>query len=103
MSSTRTPYGSGTTSSPARQWPRQPPRRWTMVLFGRLNPETDRVKQGRLGVAAFARAYRDALNQAGSPAALREPRLRLFGVDADDEPELRAFAEKEAGAVLDIH
>ncbi|HMH53619.1 MAG TPA: glycosyltransferase family 4 protein, partial [Candidatus Acidoferrum sp.] len=83
--------------------PIEPPKRWTVVLFGRLNPETDRIKQGRLGVAAFARACRDALNQAGLPEILRNARLKLFGVDATDETELRAFAAEQADAVLDIH
>jgi glycosyltransferase involved in cell wall biosynthesis/tetratricopeptide (TPR) repeat protein len=83
--------------------PVEPPKRWTMVLFGRLNPETDRIKQGRLGVAAFARAYRDAWDQPGQPAALREGRLKLFGVDARDETELRVFAAEAADAVVDIH
>lgn len=65
--------------------PVEPPKRWTMVLFGRLNPETDRIKQGRLGVAAFARAYRDAWKQPGlvstsGPACDNAALQRLFRI-----------------------
>ena len=83
--------------------PMEPPKRWTMILFGRLNPETDRIKQGRLGVVSFARAYRNALDQAGLAMVLRDPRLKLFGVDSRDEEDLRALAAEQAGAVVDIH
>jgi glycosyltransferase involved in cell wall biosynthesis/tetratricopeptide (TPR) repeat protein len=83
--------------------PAQPPRRWTMLLFGRLDPETDRIKQGRLGIAAFAQAHRDAVSNAGLSAELRAPRLKLFGIDPSDEADLRAFAEREAGGVVDFH
>lgn len=80
------------------------PTRWTMVLFGRLNSEANRLKQGRLAIAAFARAYRHAREQPGLPKVLREPRprLKLYGVEAKEELEIREFAALESGAALDI-
>jgi glycosyltransferase involved in cell wall biosynthesis len=80
-----------------------PPKRWTVLLFGRLDPDTDAVKQGRLGVAAFARAYRDALTNATLPSILRDrPRLKLYGIAPPDEQDLRELACDEAGAALDL-
>ena len=80
------------------------PKRWTALLFGRLDPQSDCIKQSRLGVAALARSYNDALKDDTMPKALRDrPRVKLFGIAANDEPELRAFCAQEAGAVLDLH
>ncbi len=80
-----------------------PPKRWTVLLFGRLDPESDRIKQGRLGVAAFATCYRDALNQAVLSPALRDrPRMKLYGIEPTEEAELREFANAQAGAALDF-
>jgi len=64
--------------------PKEPPNQWTAALFGRLNPETDRVKQTKLGIAGVARAFKDALDDPAAPPALRSrPRIKLFGVDAE--------------------
>nr|WP_262966393.1 tetratricopeptide repeat protein [Methylobacter psychrophilus] len=79
-------------------------KKLTAILFGRLNPETDRIKQTKLGVAAIARAYKLALTDPGAPAMLRDdcPRIKLFGVAEDGEGELRLFAEQQADAVLEL-
>jgi glycosyltransferase involved in cell wall biosynthesis len=82
----------------------QPPKQWTAVLFGRLNPETDRIKQAKLGVAAIAQTYKNANQDVGASPLLRNrPRIKLFGIDSNDEQELRQFAEEQADAVLDLH
>ncbi|MGZ5054644.1 MAG: glycosyltransferase family 4 protein [Methylobacter sp.] len=82
----------------------QPPKQWTAVLFGRLNPETDRIKQAKLGVAAIAQTYKNANQDVGASPLLRNrPRIKLFGIDSNDEQELRQFAEEQANAVLDLH
>jgi hypothetical protein len=56
--------------------PKPLPNKLTAVLFGRLNPETDRIKQTKLGVAAIAQAYKHAVNDSGAPAMLRDNRPR---------------------------
>lgn len=81
-----------------------PPNRWTVLLFGRLDPESDRIKQGRLGVAAFAATFKDALSQPGLSPVLRDrPRLKLYGIEPAEEAELREFAGQQAGAAPDFH
>jgi len=79
-------------------------KKLTAVLFGRLNPETDRIKQTKLGVAAIAQAYKQAVNDSGAPAMLRDsrPRIKLFGVAEDGESKLRLFAQQQADAVLEL-
>jgi glycosyltransferase involved in cell wall biosynthesis len=83
--------------------PKELPRRLMAVMFGRLDPDTDRIKQGCLGVAAFAAAYRKALNTPGLLQSLRDrPRLKLYGINPADESKLREFANEQAGAALDL-
>ncbi|WP_340124190.1 tetratricopeptide repeat protein [Methylobacter svalbardensis] len=102
-------FGSGSTQMLIPGLPNIDPKpisnKLTAVLFGRLNPETDRIKQTKLGVAAIAQAYKQAVNDSGAPAMLRDtrPRIKLFGVAEDGESELRLFAEQQAGAVLELH
>jgi tetratricopeptide (TPR) repeat protein/glycosyltransferase involved in cell wall biosynthesis len=102
-------FGSGSTQMLIPGLPNIDPKplsnKLTAVLFGRLNPETDRIKQTKLGVAAVAQAYKQAVNDSGAPAMLRDnrPRIKLFGVAEDGEGELRLFAEQQAGAVLELH
>jgi tetratricopeptide (TPR) repeat protein len=81
-------------------------------ISGRLSDDAKKIKQGHLGVAAFARAIHKADADSGLPDALRgtnEPKLTLRGVDferhdsedhADAETELKMFAQKHAGRVI---
>jgi hypothetical protein len=52
--------------------PRRTPTTFTACTFGRLDPENDRIKQGRLAVAGFADLCRRA-DDPGRPRALARP------------------------------
>ena len=52
--------------------PRRVPTTFTACTFGRLDPENDRIKQGRLAVAGFADLCRWA-DDPGRPRALARP------------------------------
>jgi glycosyltransferase involved in cell wall biosynthesis len=96
--------------------PQNAPHTFVAFLSGRLSDDAARIKQGQLGIAAFATAQRDARNE-GRPDALRkQPKLLLRGVDfegrledaslsaqPDPENELKQFAEKYAQAVVNLH
>lgn len=58
------------------------PARFSAVTFGRLNPHTDRVKQARLAVAAFASARGANYNQLEQDA-----RLTVIGLSKEQQPE----------------
>lgn len=102
-------YGEGKVSMiipglPTGIKPRTLPKTFTAVMFGRLDPDADRIKQGRLGIAAMGSAYRQTLENPGLPQILHDrPRLKLYGIDSNDETKLRKFAEEQAGAVFDFH
>jgi glycosyltransferase involved in cell wall biosynthesis len=92
------------------------PHSFVAFLSGRLTEDAARIKQGHLGIAAFARAQLDA-HKDGRPDILRkQPKLLLRGVDFegrlahpathnqhDLEVELNQFAESYAEAVVNIH
>jgi glycosyltransferase involved in cell wall biosynthesis len=96
--------------------PQIAPNTFVAFLSGRLSDDAARIKQGQLGIAAFATAQRDARHE-GRPDALRkQPKLLLRGVDfegqlgesslsaqQDPETELKEFAEKYAQAVVNLH
>jgi glycosyltransferase involved in cell wall biosynthesis len=71
------------------------------ITFGRLQRETDRIKQVRLAIAAFAdacsvRKYPDAV-----PAPLQgQPRLYVYGIGRAEESQLREYAARLADRVL---
>ena len=55
--------------------------RFSLITFGRMDRENDRIKQGALAVAGFGSAVREAHERAGSPAKLKDnPRFRLIGI-----------------------
>jgi len=56
--------------------------RLTVIAFGRLDVENDRIKQGRLAVAGFALACKRAENNLALPD-LMHPTLVLMGVDQE--------------------
>jgi tetratricopeptide (TPR) repeat protein len=92
------------------------PKTFEAFLSGRLSDDAARIKQGHLGIAAFATAEREA-RESGMPDALRkQPRLTLRGVDFENqltrsstserpnpETELKEFAEIYADAVINLH
>ena len=51
---------------------RESPRIFTAFLSGRLSDDAARIKQGHLGIAAFAKAHREACNS-GMPQGLCRP------------------------------
>lgn len=93
--------------------PQETPKTFVAFLSGRLSADAARIKQGHLGVAAFAAAERKARID-GVPDALRkQPKLLLRGVDfenkladfspGDVETNLKKFAEQYAEAVINLH
>lgn len=95
---------------------REAPQTFTAFFSGRLSDDAARIKQGHLGVAAFARAQHEA-RAAGMPASLcRQPKLVLRGVDfgrhagamagpppADTSADLARFAANYAQGEIDLH
>jgi hypothetical protein len=91
------------------------PNTFVAFLSGRLSDDAARIKQGHLGIAAFAKAQLDA-RESGMPDALRyEPKLLLRGVDFEGqlagsslrdrqgtETELKKFAQDYANAVINL-
>ena len=84
-------------------------------ISGRLSEDAKKIKQGHLGVAAFAHAILRADSDSGLPNVLRgtrEPELTLRGVDlehynseghVDAEKDLKSFAERHAGRAIRMH
>ena len=88
------------------------PRTFTGFLSGRLSADAAKIKQGHLGVAAFATAHKRAYKDLGFPDALKiQPRLILRGVDIESQspstgqPDVaywNRFAEAYADRVVNI-
>lgn len=75
------------------------------ITYGRLDPENDRIKQGRLAIAGFAAACRKAEANPREPKALRDkPLLQVIGISpaSDEEKQLRALAKEKAGQVMKL-
>jgi glycosyltransferase involved in cell wall biosynthesis/tetratricopeptide (TPR) repeat protein len=91
---------------------RPAPRTFTGFMSGRLSADAAKIKQGHLGVAAFADAYKRAYSESGLPDALKnQPRLILRGADMESQTHLdgypdttdwRRFAEAYADRVVNI-
>jgi glycosyltransferase involved in cell wall biosynthesis len=92
------------------------PNTFVAFLSGRLSDDAARIKQGHLGVAAFAKAQREALENDMPEAFCKQPKLLLRGVDfdgqvslpapdeqQDPETELKQFAATYADAVVNLH
>lgn len=84
---------------------RQPPvrsRAMDAIVFGRLDSDNDRVKQGTLSLAAFATAIRMARKE-GHPATLiASPRITLIGADPTQEKSLKTLASRKANGVVNV-
>jgi glycosyltransferase involved in cell wall biosynthesis len=84
--------------------PSNVPSKWTTILFGRLNPATNRIKQTKLGIIAAAKCEQEARSNPGLAKKLQEgTRIRMYGADEGEEASLRSFVEAEIGAVIDLH
>ncbi len=92
---------------------REPPKKFTAFLSGRLSDDAARIKQGHLGIAAFAQAHREACDKNMPDGLCKEPKLVLRGVDLESpslqdnqinpETELKQFAEEYAQRVINLH
>ena len=96
--------------------PKEAPKKFVAFLGGRLSPDAARIKQGHLGVAAFAAAQFKARTEGVPEALKRQPKLILRGVDFehrslaidlnaahDPETELKEFTEEYAKGVVNLH
>jgi glycosyltransferase involved in cell wall biosynthesis len=96
--------------------PQEGPHTFMAFLGGRLSVDAAPIKQGNLGIAAFAKAYREAREDGMPDALLRQPKLLLRGVDfenqlndpssldrQDPERQLKEFAFQYADAVINLH
>ncbi len=66
------------------------------VTFGRMDRESDRIKQGRLAAASFGEALRRGNALPVTVEALRSPQFFMIGLDADapeDAAEVRELVE----------
>lgn len=86
---------------------------FSAFLSGRLGENAARIKQGHLGVAAFAYAHQKACANKMPDGLCNQPKLMLRGVDfaaeitasqGDENPEteLKLFAEKYAGRAINL-
>ncbi|MBU4583538.1 MAG: glycosyltransferase, partial [Proteobacteria bacterium] len=96
--------------------PVEAPITFTAFLSGRFSEDAARIKQGHLGVAAFAQAHREARANGMPDGLCSQPKLVLRGIDfdsqvvqspsqpqSDPETELKRFAEKYAESVINLH
>ncbi len=95
--------------------PKEAPKTFVAFLSGRLSDDAARIKQGHLGIAAFAKAHQEARENGMPDALYKQPKLLLRGVDFEDqlvdsslssqdpETELKQFAEDHADAVINLH
>jgi glycosyltransferase involved in cell wall biosynthesis len=78
--------------------------RLTVITFGRMDRESDRIKQGGLAVAGFAAAVRQASEIRGMPHLLHdEPQMRVIGISEEmglEEQALRRLAHEKAGGQI---
>jgi glycosyltransferase involved in cell wall biosynthesis len=93
--------------------PRSAPKTFSAFMSGRLSDDAARIKQGHLGIAAFAQAHREA-RESGMPDGLcNQPKLVMRGIDfeaqqvpsrfqSDPETELKHFAEEYAQGVINL-
>src|ERR1700674_1190564 len=79
--------------------------RLRVISFGRMDRESDRIKQGGLAIAGFASAIRQAWSY-GLPDELRaNPQMRVIGIkepDGDEERALKQLAFDKAGRQINL-
>lgn len=91
---------------------RSAPKTFSAFMSGRLDANAARIKQGHLGIAAFAHAHKQACEQNMPDSLCKQPKLMLRGVDfaaevtestgINPETELKLFAEKYAGRAFNL-
>jgi glycosyltransferase involved in cell wall biosynthesis len=82
--------------------PETPPNYFSGFAAGRLSPEDDRIKQGRLALHGFAEAAKRA-RQAGIPRMLiQSPCMNLMGIDPEHEACIRHDLEEWAESQLEV-
>ena len=91
---------------------RSTPKTFVAFLSGRLSKDAARIKQGHLGIAAFAYAHKKACENNMPDSLCKQPKLMLRGVDfeaevtanpeANPEAEMKAFAEKIAERAINL-
>lgn len=80
-----------------------PDNKLIAITFGRMERASDRIKQGRLGVAAFGEAIRLADKMPVKPKTLSSPRLLVIGVDPEEEQnEITALVDKYANRATNL-
>ena len=74
------------------------------ITFGRMDRESDRIKQGGLAVAGFASAVKQA--DKGFPEKLKDsPQMRVIGIkepNGDEERALEKLAFEKAGRKINL-
>jgi|GEM_PF-1980399 len=90
---------------------RPTPTTFSAFLSGRLSDDAARIKQGHLGIAAFAHAHKQARQQRTENGLHRSPKLLIRGVSFESAPkngatepetELKKFAYEYADAVFNL-
>ena len=80
--------------------------RLRLITFGRMDRESDRIKQGSLAVAGFASACHMAEHTSGLSPRLREnPQMQVIGIDqpqGEEEQALFRLANDKAGRALNV-
>jgi len=91
------------------------PQKFSAFISGRLSDDAARIKQAHLGIAAFAKAIKQAQNNQAPEKLINQPKLVLRGVDFESrldynqsqstnpEQELLQFAESYADQVITLH
>jgi glycosyltransferase involved in cell wall biosynthesis len=77
----------------------------TLITFGRMDRESDRIKQGGLAVAGFATAVRSARQHQMPERLCSNPQMRLIGIEragGDEEAALRSFACSKAERQINL-
>lgn len=95
--------------------PKPTPKFFNAFLSGRLSDDAAKIKQGHLGVAAFAKAISNAKDNNSPESLKRSPKIVLRGIDFEskqhygkDQPqtnlelELQQFAEQYANARINL-
>jgi len=77
-----------------------------VITFGRMDRESDRIKQGGLAVAGFASAIKHAWSHAGSPEKLKNnPQMRIIGISepgGNEEQLLKRLADQTADRKVNL-
>ena len=81
------------------------PKKFSAVVFGRLDAENDRIKQGWLAVAGFSSAWKEANRLASPLAGLKTGvSLSVIGIASggEEEANLRTYSQQRAERVFPL-